>query len=220
MPSTRSATVAESVRSVSCRVDSESDTSRPLATASPVATTRRVAAPAFHHVGSFVIIIIVLSSLDPWDTPSPRDRRGFPPLPPFRLGRVDHSPEFVEQPPAVTASRLHRIWIDPLQQIACMGDLPVPSLLGARRGSLQRILEVLLAYALQIRGSACTGRSASTSSTTIHCAVQSERRDQRLHSLPKGRSAVPLVPAAFHVDRHAAHGFAPSSPIRHRSPRR
>ena len=47
-----------------------------------------------------------------------------------------------------------------------------------------------------------------------------ERIKKRVHSLSKDRSAVALVPAAFHVNRHAAHGFAPSSPMRHRSPSR
>ena len=44
-----------------------------------------------------------------------------------------------------------RVRSDPLQQVARMCDLPVPSLLSSLRRSLQRVLKCRLAHALQIQ---------------------------------------------------------------------
>ena len=219
-------------------------------------------------------------------------------------GRVDHSPELLEQPPAVTASRLHLLRIDTLQQVARMGDLLVPSLPSSLRSSLQRGLKCRLADALQIirsRQRALVEALPVVASqririrddprlhrlhhevhrpfvdivqvppvagmqvrrrlrfhrtfriheqhyyaiiSTAQCILKAteslvpgtatdelptnclpsrsllERIEKRVHSLPEGSLAVFAGPTALHVDRHPAHGFAPSSPIRHRSPSR
>ena len=47
-----------------------------------------------------------------------------------------------------------------------------------------------------------------------------ERGQECVHALAESRLGVPAIAFSLHVDRNPAHGLAPNTPMRHRSPSR